>query len=132
MTTRESASGSTPARRSFWAGLPPQSTRTASLSPTKTREVVSRSRPGMAPELPRKTKCTASGGGAGAAQEQRDAHERERHADDAGQLGDSNGPEHERVGAERLGDEAGGGGEAPRGEEKRAPAPPPPPPGHTH
>src|SRR3972149_2127815 len=71
MTTRESGSGSTAARRSFWAGLPPQSTRTAPLSPTKTRDVVSRSRPGTAPELPRKTKCTASGGGAGAGQEQR-------------------------------------------------------------
>src|SRR3970282_721318 len=120
MTTRESASGSTPARRSFWAGLPPQSTRTASLSPTRTRDGVARSRPGTAPELPRKTKCTASGGGAGAAQEQRDAHEREPHADDAGHLGDSNGPEHERVGAERLGDEAADGVEPDVGQEQRA------------
>src|ERR1700675_5150685 len=109
MTTRESASGSTPARRSFWAGLPPQSTRTASLSPTKTRDVVSRFRPGMAPELPRKTKCTASGAGAGPTQKQRDTHERERHADNAGQLCHPKRPEHERVGAESLGDETANG-----------------------
>src|ERR1700675_965740 len=109
MTTRESASGSTPARRSFWAGLPPQSTRTASRSPTKTRDVVSRSRPGMAPELPRKTKCTSSGGGAGAAQKQRYTHERERHADDAGQLRHPKVSEHECIGAEDLGDETADG-----------------------
>src|SRR5574342_279939 len=109
ITTRVSASGSVPASKSLWAGLPPQSTRTAALSPAKTRDVVSRSRPGIAPAVPRKAKCTASGGGAGASQEQRDAHDRERHTNDAGQLRHPNGPEHERIGAEGLGDEPADG-----------------------
>src|ERR1700675_2857015 len=120
MTTRLSASGSVPASMSFWAGLPPQSTRTASREPTKTRDVVSRFRPGRAPELPRKTKCTASGGDAGPAQKQRDAHERQRHADDAGQLRHAERPEHERVGSESLGDETADRVEPEVGQEQRA------------
>src|SRR5882762_3309820 len=98
ITTRVRASGSVPASMSRWPGLPPQSTSAASSPATKRSEVVSRSRPGRAPELPRKTKCTASGGGADPAQKQRDAHERESHADDAGELGDPNRSEHERIG----------------------------------
>src|ERR1700693_3484671 len=120
ITTRLSARGSVPASMSFWAGLPPQSTRTASRSPTKTREVVSRFRPGTAPELPRKTKCTASGGGAGPTQKQRDTHERERHADDAVQLCHPKRPEHERVGAESLSDETANGVQPEVGQEQRA------------
>src|SRR6266508_623044 len=120
ITTRVRARGSVPASMSLWPGLPPQSTSTASPPATKRMEVASRSRPGRAPELPRKTKCTASGGGADPAQKQRDAHEGEGHADDAGQLGHANGPEHERVGAESLGDETAGGVEPEVGQEERA------------
>src|SRR5438093_5685565 len=49
-------SGSTPARRSFCTGLPPQSTRIAPPSPTNTSEVVSRATEGTAAEVPRKMK----------------------------------------------------------------------------
>src|SRR6266496_1218832 len=95
ITTRLRASGSVPASMSRWPGLPPQSTSTASLPATKSIEVASRSRPGRAPE-------------------------REGHADDAGDLGDPNGPEHERVRAESLGDEAADRVEPEVGQEQRA------------
>src|SRR5262245_19715321 len=52
-TTCVSCSGSTPARRSFCTGLPPQSTRIAPSSPVNTSDVVSRVTDGTAPELPR-------------------------------------------------------------------------------
>src|ERR1700730_13450808 len=106
MTTRLSESGATPALRSFCIGLPPQSTSTASPPPTKTMDVVSRSRAGTAPELPRKVKCTASGRGAGATQEHGHADQRQRDAHHARKLGDTDGSEHERVGAEGFGHEA--------------------------
>src|SRR5215467_7306005 len=103
MMTRRRASRVTPARRSFCIGLPPQSTSTA--SPTKTMEVVSRSRAGAAPAVPRKVKCTASDGGAGPTQEQGHPDEREGHSDHARELGDANGTEHEGVGAQRFREE---------------------------
>ena len=58
MMTRLTVSGSTAARSSFWMGLPPQSTSTASPAPTNTSEVLSRASEGTAPEVPRKAKCT--------------------------------------------------------------------------
>src|SRR5258705_2435978 len=120
MTTRRRASGATSARRSFCMGLPPQSTRTASPSPTKTIEVVSRSRAGTAAELPRNVKCTASGGGAGPAEEHGHADQGEGHPDHARELGDTNGTEHEGVRAEGFGHEATHGIETEVGEEEGA------------
>src|SRR5215470_12773263 len=105
MITRPRASRVTPARSSFCIGLPPQSMSTASPSPTKTMEVVSRSRAGAAPAVPRNVKCTTSGGGAGSAQEQRHPDESEGHSHHARELGDANGPEHEGVGAQRFREE---------------------------
>src|SRR5205809_2878885 len=120
MTTRRRAAGATPARRSFCMGLPPQSTRTASPSPTKTMEVVSRSRAGTAPELPRNVKCTASGGGASPAEEHGHADQGEEHSDHARELGDPNGTEHEGVRAESFGHEAAHGIQAQIREEEGA------------
>src|SRR5215467_4816509 len=120
MMTRRRASRVTPARSSFCIGLPPQSTSTASPSPTKTIEVVSRSRAGAAPAVPRNVKCTASGGRAGSAQEQGHPDEREGHSHYARELGDANRPEHEGVGAQRFREEAAHRVEAQVCQEQRA------------
>src|SRR5215470_10841753 len=120
MMTRRRASRVTPARSSFCIGLPPQSTSTASPSPTNTIEVVSRSRAGTAPAVPRKVKCTASDGGAGPAQEQGHPDEREGHSHHARELSDANGPEHERIRAQRLREEPAHRVEAQIRQEQRA------------
>src|SRR3970040_739011 len=94
-------SGAMPAARSFWTGLPPTSTRRISERPTNARVVVSRCAPGIAPEVPRTTKCT-SGGSSGAPQEDGDKHDRQNDPDPAGQLGHPDRAEHEAVGPEPL------------------------------
>src|SRR5215831_14603465 len=106
MTTRSSAMGSTAARRSFWIGLPPQSSSTAPRSLTKTIEVLSRPSEGTAPEVPRNAKCNADpsgGGGASAAEHERHPDHRHGDAEQAHQLGHAERPEHERIGANTLG-----------------------------
>ena len=57
MTIAASACGSTPARRSFWIGLPPQSISTAPSGATTTIDVVSRTADGTEPDVPRNAKC---------------------------------------------------------------------------
>src|SRR5690242_11702117 len=109
MITRRRASRVTPARSSFCIGLPPQSTSTASPSPTKTMEVVSRSRAGTAPAVPRKVKCTASDGGAGPAKEEGHPNQCEGDPEHARELRDTDGTEHEGVGAQRLREKAADG-----------------------
>src|SRR3989338_1224506 len=107
MITRARRSGRVPARRSFWAGLPPQSTSTDSSRPTKTRDVVSRRKYGTAPEVPRKAKYTGpSGGGPGALEHQRHADDSHRHAQQAHQLGHAQRAQHEGIRSDGLGEEA--------------------------
>src|SRR5215470_518377 len=121
MMTRSSAMGSTAARRSFWIGLPPQSSSTAPRSLTKTSEVLSRPSEGTAPEVPRNAKCNAgpSGSrGAGAAKHERDPHHRHGDAEQAHQLGHAERPQHERIGANAFGDEPARRIEPEIGEEK--------------
>src|SRR5437879_12653979 len=87
--TRPRETGSTPARMSFWAGLPPQSTSTggAPLS-SNTMDVVSRSGPGTAPDVPRKTNRTGrSGRRVGSAEQKRNADHGQPDPDEARQRG---------------------------------------------
>src|SRR3972149_4251430 len=92
-----------PAARSFWTGLPPTSTRRISERPTNARDVVSRCAPGIAPEVPRKTKCTS--GWTRSFQEKGNQDNRQNDPDPAGQLGDPDRAEHEAVGPEPLDDQ---------------------------
>src|SRR5574337_21286 len=95
---------SMPEAASFRTGLPPTSTTSTSERPTKAREVVSRVALGIAPEVPRKTKCTALGW-TGAFEEKWHEHEGQDDPDPARQLGDPDRAEHEAVGPEPLDDE---------------------------
>src|SRR3990167_7283280 len=98
-----SRSGSMPAARSFWTGLPPASTRRTSERPTNARDVVSRPTPGIAPDVPRNTKCTS--GGPRTFEEERHEDDRQNDPDPAGQLGHPDRAEHEAVGPEPLDDQ---------------------------
>src|SRR3989304_715183 len=98
-----SRSGSMPAARSFWTGLPPTSTRRISERPTNARDVVSRCAPGIAPAVPRKTKCTS--GWTRSFQENGNQDNRQNEPLPAGQLGDPDRAEHEAVGPEPLDDQ---------------------------
>src|SRR3990170_4843612 len=98
-----SRTGSMPAARSFWTGLPPISTRRISERPTNARDVVSRCAPGIAPEVPRKTKCTS--GWTRSFQENGHQDDRQNDPDPAGQLGEPDRAEHEAVGPEPLNDQ---------------------------
>src|SRR5262245_41004566 len=131
MMTRSSAMGSTAARRSFCMGLPPQSRSTAPPSLTKTIEVLSRPSEGTAPEVPRNAKCTAGpsdGRGAGAAKHERNPNHRHGDTEQAHQLSHAERPQHERIGANALGDEAARRVEPEIGEEERPRRPLEPPP----
>src|SRR6266571_5146847 len=123
--TRPRETGSTPARMSFWAGLPPQSTSTggAPLS-SNTMDVVSRSGPGTAPDVPRKTKRTGkSGRRVGSAEQERNADHGQPDPDEARQLGHAQRPQHQGVGAQGLGQEAADGVQAEIRQEERAGGP---------
>src|SRR5712691_2206029 len=105
MTTWVSRSGSTAAIRSFWTGLPPQSTRIAPSGATTTSEVVSRASDGTAPEVPRNARCTSSHtflGDPAALQQQRDAEGSQGERHHADELRDAERPEHQRIDPDRL------------------------------
>src|SRR5262245_37936036 len=122
ISTRTRVAGSTPARSSFWKGLPPQSTSTASPSLTNTSAVLSRSREGTERGVPRTTSRTTRDEAGSrrpspgplprgervtrASDENGHEDQRGQHAEQADELGDPDGPQHERVGAEPLGEEA--------------------------
>ena len=112
--------GSTAASRSFWIGLPPQSTRTASLRPrtrarccrdgaTEARWTCRGTRSARRPPLRL----------AGAPEQERDGHDRGGDAEHAHHLGDPERPEHQGIGADPLGHEAAERVEADVGEEQR-------------
>src|SRR5712691_615373 len=97
MSTWVTRRTSMPAAARFLVGLPPTSTTSTSEGPTKASDVVSRVALGIAPDVPRKTKCTALSG-AGALEENRNHDDRQGDPDPARQLGHADGPEHEAVG----------------------------------
>src|SRR3989442_15689193 len=104
MTTSVNRPGSTAAIRSFWTGLPLQSTRMAPSGATNTSEVVSRASDGTAPEVPRNMRCTSSHpfrGDPAALQQQRDAEDGQGERHHADELRDAERPEHQRIDPDR-------------------------------